>query len=191
MSQPELLARVCTALTQAGFEYMVTGSIVSSLQGEPRATHDIDIVIKLSAASVPRLLRTFREPEYYVDATAVREALANDGMFNVIDTQEGEKVDFWVLTSGSFDVARFGRRATESVAGQPLTVSQPEDTILMKLRWAKLSGGSEKQFRDALRIYEVQFCALDLDYLRRWVPQLDIEELWRRLEEEARPPEGP
>jgi hypothetical protein len=28
-------------------------------------------------------------------------------------------------------------------------------TILMKLRWAALSGGSERQFTDALRVYEV------------------------------------
>jgi len=34
-------------------------------------------------------------------------------------------------------------------------VSSPEDTILAKLRWANLSGGSEKQFIDALRVYEV------------------------------------
>jgi hypothetical protein len=45
MSQPELLKGVVTRLDEAGIEYMLTGSIVSSLQGEPRATHDIDIVI--------------------------------------------------------------------------------------------------------------------------------------------------
>ncbi len=38
-------------------------------------------------------------------------------------------------------------------------------TILAKLRWAKLSGGSEKQFTDALRVFEVQAGELDLDYL--------------------------
>jgi len=27
----------------------------------------------------------------------------------------------------------------------------------MKLKWAELSGGSEKQYTDALRVYEVQF----------------------------------
>ncbi len=32
-----------------------------------------------------------------------------------------------------------------------MKILNTEDTILMKLRWAKLSGGSEKQFTDALR----------------------------------------
>jgi hypothetical protein len=66
-----------------------------------------------------------------------------------------------------------------------MQVSSPEDTILAKLRWAKLSGGSEKQCTDALRVYEVQFGKLDLEYLERWVKKLDVESLWERLKEEA------
>jgi hypothetical protein len=48
MSQQELLAKVIRTLEQLGIEYMVTGSIASSMQGEPRSTHDIDIVVDLS-----------------------------------------------------------------------------------------------------------------------------------------------
>jgi hypothetical protein len=69
--------------------------------------------------------------------------------------------------------------------GIRMQVSSPEDTILAKLRWAKLSGGSEKQFTDALRVYEVQFGKLDLNYMERWVKKLDLESLWKRLKEEA------
>jgi hypothetical protein len=35
-------------------------------------------------------------------------------------------------------------------------VSTPEDTILMKLRWAKPPGRSEKQICDALGVHKVQ-----------------------------------
>ena len=69
--------------------------------------------------------------------------------------------------------------------GIRMQVSSPEDTILAKLRWAKLSGGSERQFTDALRVYEVQFGKLDLNYMERWVKKLDVESLWKRLKEEA------
>ncbi len=44
MSQQKLLKKVLSVLNQAGIQYMLTGSIVSSLQGEPRSTHDIDVV---------------------------------------------------------------------------------------------------------------------------------------------------
>ena len=49
MSQPELLKLVARRLEETGVEYMVTGSVASSLQGEPRATHDIDVVVSVSA----------------------------------------------------------------------------------------------------------------------------------------------
>lgn len=60
-----------------------------------------------------------------------------------------------------------------------------DDTILAKLKWAKLSGGSEKQFTDALRVYEVQGDKLDAQYLERWVKELGVEDLWERLKDEA------
>ena len=60
-------------------------------------------------------------------------------------------------------------------------------TILAKLRWAKLSGGSEKQYTDALRVYELQHALLDLEYLEQWVGELGLRDLWTRLQDEARP----
>lgn len=47
------------------------------------------------------------------------------------------------------------------------------------------SGGSEKQFTDALRVYEVQYGKLDIDYLKQWAKKLNLESLWRRLVDEA------
>jgi len=62
-----------------------------------------------------------------------------------------------------------------------VTLSSPEDTILAKLRWADLSGGSEKQFVDAQRVYELQRGSLDLAYIGEWAETLDIAPLWNRL----------
>lgn len=68
-----------------------------------------------------------------------------------------------------------------------MKICSPEDTILMKLRWARLSGGSKKQFTDALRVYEVQYQKLDILYLERWASLLNITELWMKLKNEAEP----
>jgi hypothetical protein len=187
MSQPELLKAVVGALDRAGIGYMVTGSLVSSLQGEPRSTHDIDVVVELANADVARILAAFPPPRYYVSEAAAREAIRRSGTFNLIDTEEGDTIDFWLSTAAPFDVSRWSRRRGEEVMGIRVMVSAPEDTVLAKLRWAKLSGGSEKHFVDALRVYEVQFGVLDLDYLTTWTPRLGVEELWQRLQAEARP----
>jgi hypothetical protein len=185
MSQQELLIRVAQTLDELGIEYMVTGSVASSLQGEPRSTHDLDVVVAIQESAAATLVRAFPSPRFYLDEESIIEAIDAHSMFNLIDTTTGDKVDFWLLTDDPFDTSRFPRRYSEEVFGARISFSRPEDTILMKLRWSILSGGSEKQFIDALGVYEVQFKNLDLNYLRTWAGKLDMMPLLRRLEGEA------
>ncbi|MBI5307396.1 MAG: hypothetical protein HZB37_03430 [Planctomycetes bacterium] len=185
MSQQELLKKVVQALKDAGIQYMITGSVASSLQGEPRSTHDVDVIIAIQKSAVKKLVESFPTPDFYSDEDSIFDAISKQKMFNIIDVKEGDKVDFWILTDEPFDQSRFSRRYVEEVLGIKLQVSSPEDTILAKLRWAKLSGGSEKQFTDALRVYEVQFEKLDTKYMEYWAKKLDVEFLWKRLKDEA------
>ena len=185
MSQQELLKTVVCALEQLDVEYMVSGSIASSLQGEPRSTHDIDIVVNLPRSKAHALAAAFPPPGYYLDEEAVTGAIAASGMANLINTDTGDKVDFWMLTEDPFDRSRFARRYYEEVLGIHFAVFSPEDTILMKLRWARMSGGSEKHFLDAVRVYEVQDERLDQEYLREWELKLGLEKEMARLREEA------
>jgi hypothetical protein len=185
MSQQELLTKVIKTLGAIGVDYMVTGSLASSLQGEPRSTHDIDMVVVVREPAIPKLLDAFASPDYYLDEESLRGAVRSKGMFNLIDVKGGDKVDFWLLTEEPFDQSRFARKYTENIMGMEMKVSSPEDSILMKLRWSKMSGGSQKQFIDALRIYEVQFKKLDHSYIDKWVKQLSIDSEWQRLIKEA------
>jgi hypothetical protein len=66
-------------------------------------------------------------------------------------------------------------------------ISTPEDTILQKLRWARDAGGSARQWRDAMSVYELQRAHLDRAYLHRWAEQLGLSENLARLEREAEP----
>ncbi|MHB8900627.1 MAG: hypothetical protein ACYC6Y_17895 [Thermoguttaceae bacterium] len=165
--------------------FMLTGSWVSSMQGEPRASHDIDLVVQLDRSHADSLVSAFPAPKYYLSVHAVQEAIDEAGMFNLLDVDEGDKVDFWMLTNEPFDRSRFERRVVSEVLGIRACISSPEDTILAKLRWAELSGGSEKQFVDALRVYEVQRESLELDYIAHWAEELGIAPLWLRLQREA------
>jgi hypothetical protein len=181
----ETLRFVVKVLDGNHIEYMITGSVASSLQGEPRATHDLDVVVAIRTQDAPALLEHFCRPQFYLDEQAILDAVATEGMFNAINLEDGDKVDFWMLTDSAFDASRFERRITVDVFGTSLKVSTPEDTILAKLRWSQLSGGSEKSFVDALRVYEVQAHALDIAYLAEWVERLGVGELWRRVQAEA------
>ena len=185
MSQQELLKKVIEVLDRSRIPYMITGSMVSSLQGEPRSTHDIDMVIAIQKSAAETLVKAFPPPDFYLDESSILDAIIRQGMFNLLEVTTGDKVDFWILTDTPFDQSRFSRKVQEECMGVQLQVSSPEDTILAKLRWAKLSGGSEKQFIDALRVYEVQHEKLDIRYIERWAKDLEIKSLWKRLLEEA------
>jgi len=187
VSQQELLSRVTHALDDLGIDYMVTGSLASSIQGEPRSTHDIDLVVALATSDVDKLLDVFPDPEFYLSPHADREAIEQRRMFNLLEMESGDKVDFWILTDHPFDLSRFARKRGEEAWGMTLKVSTPEDTILAKLRWARQYGGSEKHFTDALRIYEIQHPQLDSAYLDEWACRLDVSDLWARLKAEAVP----
>src|SRR5688500_13901332 len=143
MSQPELVKRGVETFEAAGVDYMLTGSLASSAQGEPRATHDIDFVAALDETKIPLILDAFPEPDYYLSEDAIREAIRTRRMFNILSVREGDKIDVWMLTDDPYDRSRFARKVEALVFGIKVRMSAPEDTILYKLLWSKLSGGSE------------------------------------------------
>lgn len=175
------------ALEESRTEYMLTGSLVSSLQGEPRSTHDMDFVVALDRESSIGFTEAMKITGCDLDEGSVLAAIESEGVFNLIEPEHGTKVDFWLLTNEPFDRSRFARRVMERVLGMDIWVTSPEDTILAKLRWAKLSGGSQKQLTDAMRVYEIQFSLLDIQYIERWVETMGLISEWQHLLDEARP----
>ena len=132
MSQQKLLIDVLRVLADAGIEYMLTGSVVSSLQDEPRMTPDIDIVIHIEPSFAHCLLQSFPSPRFYLSEDSKLDAIRHRSMFNLLDSEKGDNVDFWILTDDPFDQARFSRLCTVEVLGSEMKVSTPEDTILAK-----------------------------------------------------------
>ena len=186
MSQQALLTRIVEALDGVGIPYMLTGSLASSLQGEPRASHDVDLVIDIAPGDVARVTRALSAPGVYLDEDAVSAATRRRAMFNLIDSSSGDKADFWLLTDDPFDRERFARRMRVEALGLEVNVSAPEDTILMKLRWSAKAGGSEKQLNDALRVYELQAGSLDEGYLDKWAARLEVAAALAAIRGQAR-----
>ena len=102
-----------------------------------------------------------------------------------MDTHEGGKIDFWILTDSKFDKSRFSRRQKVKLFGFEAYISSPEDTIIQKLLWSKLSGYSKKQNEDALSVYELQYGKLNIEYMNYWLKELEIEALYKKMTLEA------
>lgn len=185
MSQLKLLKKTVRSLEREDIPYMLTGSLVSSFQGNPRSTHDIDIIISIRMDDIPGIMEIFDPKRFYINRDSVKEAIINKSQFNVLDTEEGNKIDFWILTDSDFDKSRFARRQKIEIFGFKAYLSAPEDTIIQKLIWSKLSGGSKKQYEDALSVYELQYGDLDIEYMDYWSKQSDIEDLYGKMMSDA------
>jgi hypothetical protein len=177
VSVGDLLGRVRAALTAAKVPHMLTGSFASSVHGEPRATHDLDIVIAPTRQGLIDLLEQFPESEYYVSAEAAMAAFDRRGQFNLIDLKTGWKVDFILLKSRDFSRQELDRRRTFEVAGVEIEVASAEDALIAKLEWAKL-GSSRRQIEDVAGILRMQGDHLDMEYVRQWVVALGLEDPW-------------
>ncbi len=188
MSQKAFLSRLVAKLEDSGIPYMISGSLGSSLHGEPRATNDIDLIIAPAAAQLNIFIQSLGE-DYYVGPE--QEAFQNRSMFNVIDHQTGWKADLIIRKDRAYSLEEFRRRMSANILDVEVTVVSPEDAILSKLEWLKESG-SELQFRDALGVAVVQWENLDKGYLGKWARELSVEDLLETLlsnAEKLQPPE--
>ena len=172
MTERELLVDCLRRLNGAGLAYLLTGSMASNFWGIPRTTHDLDFVIHLPPAAVPRLLQAFRGG-FFLDELAVRAAFKPPFQFNAIDERSALKVDFWLMKPEAFDQELFSRRKKVVVFGETAWIATAEDVILHKLFWNRLTP-SERQLGDAAGVVAVQGEVLDKHYLCRWANEMGV-----------------
>ena len=152
----DFLARLSTKLAAAGIRHMVVGSFASSFHGVPRSSQDLDLVIDPDAASLRRFLASLPVAEYYADADTALDAFRRRGQFNVIDTATAWKADLIVRKARPFSIEEMQRPIEGDLLGARVFVASAEDTVISKLEWAQLGGGSELQLRDAAGILTLQ-----------------------------------
>ncbi len=163
-----LLTKVAEILERLDVPYAITGGMAVFVWARPRFTADIDIVVLLKAAEMPRLAAALRElgEAGYIDEEMMRDALERHGEFNFIDGVTGMKVDFWAVGGRPFDEIQMHRRIAKEILGRRIYFVSPEDLILNKLLWLR-EGESAKQREDIESILKIQQ-DLDWEYLKKW-----------------------
>lgn len=180
MPEPDLLELFIARLESAGVRHLVTGSVAATVYGEPRATHDIDLVVSLSASSRDALATAFPEAEFYVPPPEVIEAEARRdarGHFNIIHHASGLKADIYLVGDDELHAWAFGRALEYRIGDLTVRVAPPEYVIVRKLEFYR-EGGSPKHLRDIRSMLAVSADLIDLASVEDWVRRRGLIDQW-------------
>jgi hypothetical protein len=189
-SYRDFAAAVVDVLDQAKVSYAVAGSFASSVYGEPRTTLDVDLTVHLTSEGLELLATAARERLLSLDVQSARKRLraVKPQPFQIIDGHGGWKADCYVLTQTPYELGAFERRRSvrfSSASSGLLWLYAPEDVILMKLHYYRLSDGvSTKHLRDVGGMLTQMSAAgshFDRDYIERWAKSLDVAGVWADL----------
>jgi len=171
LSELDILKDVCGRLEKARIEYMLSGSMAMNCYAQPRMTRNIDIVVELESSDAAKFVSSF-EPDYFVPDEALRSALRERGMFNLLHLDGVVKVAFIVRKQARYRQTEFARREQVQLPGFAAWLVSKEDLIVSKMAWAK-DAGSELQMRDVRNLLAGQ---LDSTCLRKLAPSLNVTE---------------
>jgi hypothetical protein len=184
----QITLKVTSILEQLGIDYLVGGSLASSLHGIPRSTQDVDLVARLEPRHVKPLIEALGDG-FYIDEDTVLDAIRRKATFNLIELSTMFKLDFFVAKGDLISGQQMSRRQTINLGGEPaqtLVVSSPEDIILQKLDWFRLGNEiSERQWTDVLGVMKVQGQRLDRGYLKQSAELMNLGDLLDRALNEA------
>lgn len=182
----DFVRHVIAALETAGVTYMIGGAVAAWAWGEPRATLDLDIVVKIPPEAVGRLSKELEKRDMLVPADIILENILEtraDLPINAIHMHSGYKADLYPLREGDELRASAFERRQKIDFGAPLGnvyIHSPEDLIIYKLWYYSLSQQT-KHLRDITSIVIALGDQLDYKYIEYWIDKKGLTSLWGDL----------
>lgn len=188
MLSPEDVASIAAsfgrACTSAGVAYAFAGGVAVMAWGQPRATVDIDALVRYEAGDADALATALEDLGFRVAERDLRAGLDDDSHVSVFVEGSPFHVDLNPaldpLVEEEIDDA-----VTVEIDEGPIRVVRPEETIAYKLAY-----GSPQDLADARSILVRRGDRLDRDRLRRFVDRLDVAGRLEELASETRRSSG-
>ncbi len=179
----ELLQIMADFIESIEVHYRVVGSMASMAYGEPRLTIDVDMVAELKVENVAAVIAAFPAPDYYVSEQAAMDAVRRNAQFNIIHLPSGLKVVVIIPPQTEFTASERSRvRKIASVGEYSAWFASPEDVILNKLTYFRISGGaSQKHVRDIGGMIKLLGDKLDQAYIETWAETLGVGSQWQMV----------
>jgi hypothetical protein len=178
MQDPDFISLFVAPLERAGIRYMITGSVASSIYGEPRNTLDIDLVVLLEKNHFALLKELFPENDFYLpplEVIAIEAKREAHGHFNIIHHTTGFKADIYLSRNHPYFFWAIAHARRAPTPTGEITIAPPEYVILHKLDFYRESG-HPRHLRDIAGMLEQQ--NLDQEFLNTAVKELGLTTQW-------------
>ena len=184
MPQPDdLISLFVSPLNRSGIRYMVTGAVAAIVYGEPRLTHDIDVVISLAPADVASLVDAFPVTDFYVPMAEViltEIGRPAHGHFNIIHRATALKADFYPVGDDPLHTWAMDHRITIPVSNQDIQLAPPEYVVIRKLEYFRM-GGSDRHLRDIRAMLRIAPDRINTSFIAAQVDRLGLQHEWAAL----------
>lgn len=184
MPEPNLFKIFVSRLDKLGLRYMVTGAVASIIYGEPRLTHDIDLVVEVNEENAERFPKAFPSDEFYcppIEIIKIEVKRPLRGHFNLIHRETGFKADVYMIGQDELHHWAMLKRRKIPMEGNSVWVAPPEYVILRKLQYYH-EGKSEKHLRDIAGMMELSSENMDLEELQGKIKDHSLEREWKEAQ---------
>ncbi len=169
-------------LNAAEIKYFVTGAVACIIYGEPRLTHDIDLILELNRDDVRRIVEAFPGEEFYcppVEVIELEVARPFRGHFNLVHHETGFKAD--VYTTGRDELHRWAmqHRKRLDFEGADIWLAPVEYVIIRKLQYYQ-EGGSNKHLRDIAGMLALSSHLIDFRSLQERIRHYRLLDEWNK-----------
>jgi hypothetical protein len=180
--QPDdLISLFIAPLNRSGIRYMVTGAVAAIVYGEPRLTHDIDVVISVAPTDVASIVDAFPVSDFYVPPADVTEiSRPAHGHFNIIHHGTALKADFYPVGRDPLHAWALDHRLTIAVSNQEVQLAPREYVVIRELEYFRM-GGSDRHLRDIRAMLRIAPDRINTSFIAAQVERLGLHQEWAAL----------
>lgn len=172
-------------LNENKFRYFITGSVAAIVYGDPRLTHDIDLVINLSTGEVEKFTRAFPELQFYcppIDVIRTELLRTSRGHFNLIHHETGFKADIYLVGEEELQFWAMKNSKEIEFEGSIIYIAPPEYVIIKKLEFYK-EGKAQKHIADIKSMLVNSKELIDFDFLNKAIAEKSLSDCWNEVTE--------
>ena len=189
------MREVLDALEETGVNYLIGGAVAVWGWGEARTTRDFDVVVDLPLEQMARLSEALKEREMLAPVEVMLDLYLSpaDLPINAVHLPTGYKLVIFLLRpDDALRASALQRRLLVDFGPDvgEAYVHSPEDLILYKLQYYRLSS-QPKHIRDIGSIIAtVGDDNLEQVYLAQWIERLELAEIWMEIRNQLARPDG-